>query len=50
MNSDGSNQTAITKTEGGLPVFVSTDGKWIYYDSGLHQTLWKVSADGGAEV
>jgi Tol biopolymer transport system component/DNA-binding winged helix-turn-helix (wHTH) protein len=50
MNADGSNQVQLTKTEGGYPRFASTDGKWIYFESGLHQTLWRVSTDGGEEI
>jgi Tol biopolymer transport system component len=50
MNVDGSDQIQITRTEGGYPRFASTDGKWIYFESGLHQTLWRVSTDGGAET
>ncbi len=50
MNADGTSQIQITKTEGGYPVFVSPDGNWIYYESGLHQSLWKVAADGSREV
>ncbi|HQY67010.1 MAG TPA: winged helix-turn-helix domain-containing protein [Pyrinomonadaceae bacterium] len=46
MSADGSNPIQLTRTEGGYPVFVSPDEKWIYYESGLHQTLWRVSADG----
>lgn len=49
MNMDGSNQIQITKNEGGYPRFVTEDGKWIYYESGFHHTLWKVSADGTEE-
>lgn len=50
MNIDGSNQTQMTKHEGGYPVFVTADGQWIYFDSGLHQTLWRVSSKGGDET
>ncbi len=50
MNADGGYQTQLTKTEGGYPRFVSPDGRWVYYESGLHQTLWKIAADGGEEV
>ncbi|MBK8466693.1 MAG: PD40 domain-containing protein [Chloracidobacterium sp.] len=50
MNSDGSNQTAMTKTEGGLPVFVSPDGQWVYYEANKLHTLWKVSTKTGEEV
>lgn len=49
MNADGSNQTQLTKTEGGQPRFVTLDEKWVYYVSDLRQTLWKVAADGGEE-
>jgi len=50
MNADGSNQTQLTKQEGGYPRFVSADGKWVYFASGLHQNLWRVSAEGGEEI
>lgn len=50
MNVDGSDQTQLTKNEGGYPRFVSPDGQWIYYESGLHQTLWKIATEGGAEI
>ena len=49
MNADGSNQVQITKTEGGYPLFVSPDGKWLYYLSGRQRTLWRVSTDSGQE-
>lgn len=49
MNADGSDQIQITENEGGYPRFVSPDGRWVYYESGLRQTLWRTSADGGAE-
>jgi Tol biopolymer transport system component len=49
MNADGSNQIQLTKQEGGYPRFVTPDGKWVYFLSGLHQTLWRVPADGGEE-
>lgn len=50
MKIDGSDQTQLTQTEGGYPRFVSPDGKWVYYLSGIHQTLWKIAAEGGAET
>lgn len=50
MNIDGGSQKQLTKKEGGYPCFVSPDGRWIYYESGLHQTLWKIAADGGEEI
>jgi Tol biopolymer transport system component/DNA-binding winged helix-turn-helix (wHTH) protein len=50
MNVDGTNQVQLTKREGGYPVFVTPDGKWLYFESGLHQTLWRVSSEGGDET
>lgn len=50
MKADGTNQIQLTKSEGGYPSAVSPDGKWIYFQSGLHQALWRVSADGGEET
>jgi Tol biopolymer transport system component/DNA-binding winged helix-turn-helix (wHTH) protein len=50
MNIDGSNQIQITKREGGYVKFVTPDGKSLYFESGLHQTLWRVPADGGEET
>ncbi|CAN5736881.1 hypothetical protein BH24ACI2_BH24ACI2_15010 [soil metagenome] len=49
MNADGSNQTQITNKEGGFPLSVSPDGKWLYYHSGRQRMLWRVSAEGGKE-
>jgi Tol biopolymer transport system component len=50
MNADGTNQVQLTKREGGYPAFVTPDGKWVYFESGLHQTLWRVSTEGGDET
>ena len=50
MNVDGSNQTTITKQEGGSPIFITADGKWVFYQSALNRNLWKVSTEGGAEI
>jgi WD40 repeat protein len=50
MNIDGSNQIQLTKGEGGYVKFVTPDGKWVYFESGLHQTLWRVSTEGGEET
>lgn len=49
MNSDGSNQMQITQTEGGFPLSVSSNGKWLYYHHGLSRTLWRVPTNGGKE-
>lgn len=50
MNADGTNQIQLTAKESGYSVFVTPDGKWLYYESGLSQTLWKVSTEGGEEI
>jgi len=49
MNADGSNQTQLSKREGGYPKFVTPDGGFLYYESCLHQTLWRVATDGSTE-
>ncbi len=49
MNADGSSQTQITRDEGGFPLFVSPDGKWLYYNSARRKTLRRVATEGGAE-
>lgn len=49
MNADGSNQTQITFKGGGSPIFVSPDGRWVYYHHGLQGTLWRASTKGGEE-
>ena len=49
MNADGSNQIQLTREVGGCPQFVSADGKWIYLDSGLLATLWRIPNGGGQE-
>jgi Tol biopolymer transport system component len=49
MNADGSNQTQITFKEGGAPIFVSPDGRWVYYQHSLQSTLWRASTEGEGE-
>jgi Tol biopolymer transport system component/DNA-binding winged helix-turn-helix (wHTH) protein len=49
MSVDGSNQTQLTEKEGGAPVFVSPDGKWVYYRHNLTSELWRVSSAAGGE-
>lgn len=49
MNADGSSQMQITRGEGGFPIFVSPDGKWLYFHSGLQRMLRRISIDGGEE-
>jgi hypothetical protein len=43
MSTDGTNQTQVTRGEGGFPLRTSTDGQWLYYRSGLQNTLRRVS-------
>lgn len=50
MNADGSNQIQLTKGDGGYVTFVTPDGKWVYFESSLNQTLWRVAADGGEQI
>ncbi len=49
MDADGSNQIQITRKEGGSPLLVSPDGRWLYYHHSLHKTVWRVSVEGGGE-
>ncbi len=49
MDLDGSNQIQITRNEPGSPVFVSPDGRWLYYHHSLSKTLWKIPTKGGQE-
>lgn len=49
MNADGSAQMQITQKDGGMPLFVSPDGRWVYYHHGLTRTLWRAAAKGGDE-
>jgi Tol biopolymer transport system component/DNA-binding winged helix-turn-helix (wHTH) protein len=50
MNADGSDQIQITRGEGGYPEMVTPDGNYVYYQSGLHQTLWQVALGSGQET
>lgn len=49
MDFDGSDQIQVTHKEGGFPIDVSQDGKWIYYHHGRDRTLWRVAAKDGEE-
>jgi len=49
MNMDGSNQKQVTTVEGGFPLVVSPDGQWVYYRSGLNNTLRRVAVSDGRE-
>ncbi|HKX83801.1 MAG TPA: winged helix-turn-helix domain-containing protein [Pyrinomonadaceae bacterium] len=49
MNTDGTDQVQLTQKEGGLPLSVSKDGKWVFYRHGLRRTLWRVATSGANE-
>ncbi|HEX6125956.1 MAG TPA: winged helix-turn-helix domain-containing protein [Pyrinomonadaceae bacterium] len=49
MNRDGSNQVQVTHREGGAPMFVTPDGKIVYYKHSITGTLWSVSLETGEE-
>jgi DNA-binding winged helix-turn-helix (wHTH) protein/Tol biopolymer transport system component len=49
MNTDGTNQKQITTDDGGFPIVVSPDGAWLYYRSGLNNTLRRVAVETGQE-
>lgn len=49
MNADGSNQIQVTKNGSGGPLFVTPDGKFLYYGHPLHGNLWSVSLESGEE-
>lgn len=49
MDIDGTNQTQITTDEGGFPLTTSPDGQWLYYRSGLQNSLRRVSLQDGKE-
>ncbi len=50
MNADGSSQVQITTREGGHPKYITADGRLVYFESPLHQTLWRVSTTGNDET
>jgi Tol biopolymer transport system component/DNA-binding winged helix-turn-helix (wHTH) protein len=49
MSLDGSDQTQVTTQEGGYPLRLSPDGQWVYYRSGLRNTLRRVLIKDGQE-
>lgn len=49
MKRDGSDQRQITTGDGGYPIALSPDGKWLYYHAALERTLMRVSPEGGVE-
>jgi len=50
MNSDGTNQVQLTNREGGYPIFVTPDDRWIYFQSGVQRRLWRISPEGNDET
>lgn len=50
MNADGSDQIQLTQSEGGVPRFVTTDQRWIYFESTLSSSLWRMSVEGAEET
>ncbi|HUR97434.1 MAG TPA: winged helix-turn-helix domain-containing protein [Pyrinomonadaceae bacterium] len=49
MNPDGTNQTQLTHAEGGVPLRISPDARWLYYRSALNNTLRRVGLDTAEE-
>jgi len=49
MRSDGSDQRQLTLIEGGNPLGLSPDGKWLYYHAALARNLRRVSVADGVE-
>jgi Tol biopolymer transport system component len=49
MNTDGTDQRQLTTEEGGLPLRISADNKWLYYRSSLKNTIRRVSLETGQE-
>lgn len=49
MNADGSSQSQLTQKEGGAALFVSPDGKLLYYKHAITETLWSVSLETNEE-
>ncbi len=45
MDADGTNQIQVTRTEGGFPRLVTTDGKFVLYLAGRTEQLWKVDTE-----
>lgn len=50
MNLDGSDQIQLTNGRGKNFPAISTDGKWVLYNTTDDWQLWKVSIDGGEPV
>jgi Tol biopolymer transport system component/DNA-binding winged helix-turn-helix (wHTH) protein len=50
MNADGSDRRQLTRSVGGYPLTVSSDGKYLFFESTLDSVLRKVSTDGSEET
>lgn len=49
MNIDGTNPQQLTKTTGGYPVSVTSDDRWVVFESAVDDTLWRIAADGSGQ-
>lgn len=49
MNIDGSDPRPLTHEEGGYPLHISPDGRWLFYRSGFNGNIRKVEVETGKE-
>lgn len=49
MNRDGTNPIQLTKRTGGYPITVTSDGRWVYFESRLDASLWRIGTEGANE-
>jgi Tol biopolymer transport system component/DNA-binding winged helix-turn-helix (wHTH) protein len=49
MNIDGTDAKQLTTEDGGYPLAVSPDGRWVFYRSGLNGTIRKADSATGQE-
>jgi Tol biopolymer transport system component len=49
MNFDGTDAKQLTSEDGGYPLAVSPDGRWVFYRSGLNGTIRKADSSTGRE-
>jgi Tol biopolymer transport system component/DNA-binding winged helix-turn-helix (wHTH) protein len=49
MNIDGSEPRQLTRQDGGYPLVISPDGRWIFYRSAMNGTIRKVELETGQE-
>jgi Tol biopolymer transport system component len=50
MNSDGSNQVQLTDGYAERDATISSDGRWVYYNTSVDHKLWKVAIEGGEPI